>query len=124
MNKLVGWRQLTLLMAPLFLSTGINAQDESASANTNSVSVLPLEDLRVFTKSYDHIRKSYVKEIDDKTLLEYAIRGMLDELDPHSTYLDASSFEDLQVNTTGEFGGLGIEVWYGRWFCKSHLPYR
>lgn len=76
----------------------------------SSVSVLPLEDLRVFTKAYEHIRSAYVNEIDDKTLLEHAIRGMLDQLDPHSTYLDASSFDDLQVHTTGEFGGLGIEV--------------
>lgn len=75
-----------------------------------NVSVLPLEDLRVFTKAYEHIRSAYIHEIDDKTLLEHAIRGMLDQLDPHSTYLDASSFDDLQVHTTGEFGGLGIEV--------------
>lgn len=73
-------------------------------------SVLPLEDLRVFTKAYEHIRSTYIKEVDDKTLLEYAIKGMLEQLDPHSSYLDASSFEDLQVHTTGEFGGLGIEV--------------
>ena len=71
---------------------------------------LPLEDLRVFTQIYEQIRKNYVEEIDDKTLLEYAIRGMLDKLDPHSAYLDKSSFDDLQVHTTGEFGGIGIEV--------------
>ncbi|WP_439136208.1 S41 family peptidase, partial [Pseudomaricurvus sp.] len=47
---------------------------------------------------------------EDSTLLEYAIKGMLSELDPHSAYLGASSFDDLQMNTTGEFGGLGIEV--------------
>jgi carboxyl-terminal processing protease len=85
--------------------------EESAQPTTDpATSVLPLEDLRVFTKAYEHIRSAYIKEIDDKTLLEYAIRGMLDQLDPHSTYLDASSFDDLQVHTTGEFGGLGIEV--------------
>lgn len=71
---------------------------------------LPLEDLRVFTQIYEQIRKHYVEEIDDKTLLEYAIRGMLGKLDPHSAYLDESSFDDLQVHTTGEFGGIGIEV--------------
>lgn len=86
------------------------------------VSVLPLEDLRIFTKAYEHIRSYYVEEIDDKTLLEYAIRGMLDELDPHSTYLDASSFQDLQVNTTGEFGGLGIEVGMEDGFIKVIAP--
>lgn len=95
-------------------------QKEAAQANTQSV--LPLEDLRVFTKAYDHIRKSYIEEITDKQLLEYAIRGMLDELDPHSTYLDAESFDDLQVNTTGEFGGLGIEVGMENGFIKVVSP--
>src|SRR5690606_24014483 len=73
-------------------------------------------------KAYDHIRSSYIKEIDDRTLLEYAIRGMLDELDPHSAFLDASSFDDLQINTTGEFGGLGIEVGMEDGFVRVISP--
>lgn len=85
-------------------------------------SVLPLEDLRVFTKTYENIRSAYVNEIDDSTLLEYAIRGMLDQLDPHSSFLDASSFEDLQINTTGEFGGLGIEVAMDDGFVRVVSP--
>ncbi len=84
--------------------------------------LLPLEDLRAFTKAYETIRAVYVEEIDDKKLLEYAIRGMLGELDPHSAYLDESSFEDLQVNTTGEFGGLGIEVGMEDGFVKVVSP--
>ncbi len=83
---------------------------------------LPLEDLRTFTKVYDHIRKGYVEEVTDRTLLEYAIKGMLSELDPHSAYLDATSFDDLQVNTTGEFGGLGIEVGMENGFVKVISP--
>lgn len=83
---------------------------------------LPLEDLRTFTKVYEHIRKGYVEEISDKTLLEYAIKGMLSELDPHSTYLNEDSFDDLQVNTTGEFGGLGIEVGMENGFVKVISP--
>ncbi len=82
----------------------------NTSMDTTDQGVLPLEDLRVFTRAYQHIRASYINEVDDPKLLEYAIRGMLNELDPHSSYLDASSFENLQVHTTGEFGGLGIEV--------------
>lgn len=93
-----------------------------SAIKTETQSVLPLEDLRVFTKAYEHIRTTYIKEIDDKTLLEYAIRGMLDQLDPHSSYLDASSFDDLQVNTTGEFGGLGIEVGMEDGFIKVISP--
>ena len=108
----------------LFLVAGAWADSKPASdAQVNdNISVLPLEDLRVFTKAYDHIRSSYIKEIDDRTLLEYAIRGMLDELDPHSAFLDASSFDDLQINTTGEFGGLGIEVGMEDGFVRVISP--
>lgn len=71
---------------------------------------LPLQELRTFTRVFDQIRQSYVEEIDDKTLLENAIIGMLAELDPHSTYLNQEDFNDLQEHSSGEFGGLGIEV--------------
>lgn len=84
--------------------------------------LLPLEDLRTFTRVYDHIRNGYVEELSDSTLLEYAIKGMIAELDPHSTYLDEKSFEDLQVNTSGEFGGIGIEVGMEDGFVKVISP--
>lgn len=83
---------------------------------------LPLDDLRIFADVFNHIRLSYVEEVDDKTLLEYAIRGMLSGLDPHSSYLDAESFDDLQVHTTGEFGGLGLEVGMENGFVKVVAP--
>lgn len=84
--------------------------------------LLPLEDLRTFTRVYDHIRSGYVDEISDTKLLEYAIKGMLAELDPHSAYLDKKAFEDLQVNTTGEFGGIGIEIGTEDGFIKVISP--
>lgn len=108
-----------------FLVVGFAAAETLESPPDDAkppISVLPLEDLRVFTKAYEHIRNAYIEEIDDKKLLEYAIRGMLSELDPHSAYLDASSFDDLQVNTTGEFGGLGIEVGMEDGFVKVISP--
>lgn len=71
---------------------------------------LPLQELRNFTEIFERIRTSYVEEVDDKTLLEYAINGMLSSLDPHSAYLQPDAFSDLQENTSGKFGGLGIEV--------------
>ncbi|BFM22260.1 S41 family peptidase [Gilvimarinus japonicus] len=91
-------------------------------ANAPSKGLLPLEDLRTFTRVYDHIRNSYVEPLSDSELLEYAIKGMMAELDPHSAYLDAESFEDLQVNTSGEFGGLGIEVGMENGFVKVISP--
>jgi carboxyl-terminal processing protease len=84
--------------------------------------LLPLEELRTFTRVYDHIRSGYVEEVSDAELLEYAIRGMIAELDPHSAYLDERSFEDLQVHTSGEFGGIGIEVGMEDGFVKVISP--
>lgn len=83
---------------------------------------LPLDELRSFTEVFARIKKDYVEEISDKTLLENAIRGMLSGLDPHSSYLDAEDFKELQVGTTGEFGGLGIEVGMEDGFVKVISP--
>ena len=63
-----------------------------------------------------------VVDVDDKELIEYAIRGMLSGLDPHSAYLDAEQFTELQVGTTGQFGGLGIEVGMENGFVKVIAP--
>jgi carboxyl-terminal processing protease len=71
---------------------------------------LPLNELRVFAEAFNRISSAYVEEIDDRTLLENAIRGMLSQMDPHSSYLDKDSFDDLQESTSGNYGGLGIEV--------------
>ena len=71
---------------------------------------LPLDELRVFAEAFDRISRAYVEDVDDKALLEKAIKGLLSELDPHSAFLDAESFDDLQESTTGNYGGLGIEI--------------
>ena len=100
---------LLLLAAALQWSASVQAENPAPSANPVK-SQLPLEELRTFTQVFDQIRQAYVEEIDDKTLLKNAIIGMLAELDPHSTYLDQDAFDSLQEHSTGEFGGLGIEV--------------
>ncbi|MGE5470356.1 MAG: S41 family peptidase [Bacteroidota bacterium] len=71
---------------------------------------LPIDELRTFAEVYSAIKQGYVEPVDDKKMISNAISGMLSNLDPHSTYLDADAFKDLQVGTQGEFGGLGIEV--------------
>ena len=71
---------------------------------------LPLDELRIFAQVFHRVSSAYVEDIDDRTLLENAIRGMLTQLDPHSAYLDKDSFSDLQESTTGNYGGLGLEV--------------
>jgi carboxyl-terminal processing protease len=66
--------------------------------------------LRTFAEVFNAIKTGYVEPVDDKKLITHAISGMLSNLDPHSSYLDADAFKDLQVGTQGEFGGIGIEV--------------
>jgi carboxyl-terminal processing protease len=66
--------------------------------------------LNLFADVFERIRSNYVKDVDDEELIEAAINGMLTSLDPHSTYLNSKRYESMQVQTTGEFGGLGIEV--------------
>jgi carboxyl-terminal processing protease len=83
---------------------------------------LPLKELRTFAEVFGRIKSDYVEAVDDKTLLQSAIRGMLAGLDPHSSYLDAEEYQDLQVGTSGEFGGLGIEVGMEDGFVKVIAP--
>lgn len=83
---------------------------------------LPLDELRTFTDVLVRVKQDYVEPVKDKTLLESAIRGMLAGLDPHSAYLDKQEYQDLQVGTRGEFGGLGIEVGMENGFVKVVAP--
>ena len=83
---------------------------------------LPLEELRVFAEVFGRIKSDYVEQVDDRELLASAIRGMLGGLDPHSAYLDPEQYQDLRVGTTGEFGGLGIEVGMEDGFVKVIAP--
>jgi len=83
---------------------------------------LPLDDIRILVEVFHKIKKDYVEQIDDKQLLENAVRGMLSGLDPHSSYLDPDGYEALQEGTTGEFGGLGIEVSMDDGFLKVIAP--
>ena len=91
-------------------------------AERETQSVLPLEELRSFSDVFARIKADYVETVEDKVLLENAIRGMLTGLDPHSAYLDQEQFKELQVGTSGEFGGLGIEVGMEDGFVKVIAP--
>ncbi|MEA3638362.1 MAG: S41 family peptidase [Lamprobacter sp.] len=83
---------------------------------------LPLDELRIFAEVFGRIKSDYVERVEDRELLSSAIRGMLAGLDPHSAYLDPDQYDDLQVGTTGEFGGLGIEVGMEDGFVKVIAP--
>ncbi len=85
------------------------AADDTSTDNTGAKRI-PLEDVQRFSNAISEIKKYYVKPVDDKELFDNAIRGMVGGLDPHSAYLNEEEYQELQTSTTGEFGGLGIEV--------------
>ena len=89
------------LAAVMLLSSA--SVSEAASAET-------YRQLNLFGDVFERVRSDYVEEVSDKELIETAINGMLVSLDPHSSYLNPEQFDEMQVQTKGEFGGLGIEV--------------
>ena len=113
-------RSIPLLSALALLLVGVLGDAPPVRADVPEG--LPLEDLRTFAEVYGRIKSDYVEGVKDKTLLESAIRGMLSGLDPHSDYLDTEEYRDLQVGTSGEFGGLGIEVGMENGFVKVIAP--
>lgn len=107
------------LILLLFITMTVNtaqllAQDDTATASGSepprTEAQLTLDDLRAFTDVFNQIRQSYVNEVDDKTLLDAAIRGMLKDLDPHSDYLPRNDYQDLEDNSRGRYSGIGIDV--------------
>ena len=103
--------------AGILISLGI-----TAVAQRETRLPLPLEELRQFSDVFGAIKANYVEPVEDKKLITEAISGMLSGLDPHSAYLDADAFKELQVGTQGEFGGLGIEVGVEDGFVKVVSP--
>ena len=114
--KATGWVGLGLI-GGVALSLGI-----SAAAQREGRLALPVEELRQFADVYGAIKAHYVEPVADKKLITEAISGMLSGLDPHSAYLDAEAFKELQVGTQGEFGGLGIEVGLEDGYVKVVSP--
>ena len=111
----------------LALGLGLGIQlasggNETANAASKPRAGLPLDELRTFTEVFAKIKSDYVEEVGDADLLENAIRGMLSGLDPHSAYLDPDAYGGLQEGTSGEFGGLGIEVAIEDGFVKVIAP--
>ena len=112
-------KNLLLLLAGTLLGIALTHGQLSTAAGTKA---LPLKELRTFTDVFSRIKDNYVEEIDDKQLIENAIDGMLSGLDPHSAYLNSEEFKALRVSTSGEFGGLGIEVGMENGFVKVIAP--
>jgi len=87
-----------------------------------SAQSLPLRELHTFAEVFGKIKEEYVEPVDDKELIDSAVRGMLAGLDPHSAYLDPDEYKELRVGTSGQFGGLGIEVGMEDGFVKVIAP--
>ncbi|MDT0619562.1 S41 family peptidase [Salinisphaera sp. P385] len=102
----------------LALGQGVFATSENAKADN----AVPLEDLRSFVEILNRVKQGYVEEVSDEDLLNNAIRGMLDGLDPHSAYLSPEEFKEINISTSGEFGGLGIEVTMENGFVRVVSP--
>ena len=117
----------TSLVLVLGIIVGISASiagNVLAFKNTdeNNANALPLDQLRNFSDIFSRIKSDYVESVDDKTLLENAIRGMLTGLDPHSSYLSPDEYQELRIGTSGQFGGLGIQVGMEDGFVKVISP--
>ena len=109
-------KNIILLLTLMFLAGSLLIiKDNNAYAAKTS---LPLNQLQAFSEVYLKIKQNYVQDISDKELFDNAIKGMLEGLDPHSTFLNEKDFKDLQIGTKGEFGGLGIEVTMEDGFVK------
>ncbi|MFM8679705.1 MAG: S41 family peptidase, partial [Alphaproteobacteria bacterium] len=96
------------------------ALPQAAPAQSNSSETYRL--LNLFGEIFERVRTDYVEGTEDRKLIEDAINGMLTSLDPHSSYMPPKSFRDMQVQTRGEFGGLGIEVTMENGFVKVVSP--
>jgi carboxyl-terminal processing protease len=98
-----------LLTATTALVIGI-AVGVTSAVQADNETQLPIEEIRLMSQVLERIKQSYVEEVTDEELIEAAIEGMLTGLDPHSDYLTPDDFKELRESTSGEFGGLGIEI--------------
>lgn len=112
-----GWFLLVGLLLGLGLGVG-----QAVLADRAGSQKVPLDDIRNFVEILERVKQEYVEPVDESALMQNAIRGMLSGLDPHSSYLDASEFKEMQINTSGRFGGLGIEVQMEDGFVKVVAP--
>jgi carboxyl-terminal processing protease len=116
------FEKIGLITAGAALGVMLSLNYSAIAEKDNNKTQLPIDDLRIFAEVFGKIKSDYVEPVEDKKLITEAINGMLSGLDPHSSYLDADGFKDLQAGTQGEFGGLGIEVGMEDGFVKVISP--
>ncbi|MCK4834642.1 MAG: S41 family peptidase [Gammaproteobacteria bacterium] len=117
------YKTFLVLVFGIFVGVSVSITSSVlAEKKSDSATGLPLNELRNFSDIFARVKTDYVEVVDDKTLLENAIRGMLSGLDPHSTYLNSDEYKELKIGTTGKFGGLGIQVGMEDGFVKVISP--
>jgi len=118
--KIIKYKSFFIILSTVIvLNILFYYQENNAHAAKTS---LPLNQLQSFSEVYLKIKQNYVQDVSDKELFDNAIKGMLEGLDPHSTFLNEKDFKDLQIGSKGEFGGLGIEVTMEEGFVKVITP--
>ncbi len=120
-------RYASILLTGVFIGAGLTVEhavqaQATAGQSGSSLAALPLKGLRTFAEVYNIVKADYVAPVSSHKLIDDAIRGMVDNLDPHSQYLDPHQYARLQVDTTGEFGGIGLEVTESQGFLRVVTP--
>jgi len=115
-----------ILLTGVFLGAGLTLEravqaDRQAHQNA-ALAHLPLKDLRTFAEVFNIVKAEYVTPVSSHKLVDNALRGMVNNLDPHSQYLDPRQYRHLEVDTTGRFGGVGLEVTAYKGFLKVVTP--
>jgi len=105
-------------MIKIFLTLLIFISSQSSFADTKET----YRQLSIFNEVYNRVKNQYVEELTDKELVEKALNGMLQALDPHSSYMNEEVYKEMQVETAGAFGGLGIEITTDKSFIKIVSP--
>ncbi|XXQ68294.1 S41 family peptidase [Neisseriaceae bacterium B1] len=121
------WKKIALYTAGAFTGAALSISLQSLAADKTEAAsskkeALPIESLRTMAEVYSQVKANYVSEESDEKLLENAMKGMVSGLDPHSEYMDKKGYQDLQEGTSGEFGGLGMEIGAEDGFVKVVAP--
>lgn len=111
-----------LLQGQVVYAQSTNNQPIAINSTNKQQVILPLEEIRTFVEVFEHIKSAYIEPIDDKTLMDNAIKGMVSNLDPHSAYLDSKTLHALEDMTNGQYVVLGIEIEQSDGFIKIITP--
>jgi carboxyl-terminal processing protease len=116
------FKTTVVLVLGIFVGVAATITGNVMANKDTGINGLPLDQLRNFSDIFSRIKSDYVEDVEDQVLLDNAIKGMLSGLDPHSTYLNPDEYKELRIGTTGQFGGLGIQVGMEDGFVKIISP--